>query len=265
MEYENFVSVIFLIPTFVSALLHDRYPSADSYRLGNFSHSWCVVITVLNILAVSGHVTFFMLHFSEDSYQRFNYWRMEWRAKASPLKLVQRSDGPHLTSWVVIVLWSFSSGHENGINPDARNPLPLLSHEGTSLAWSIMALQSHPCKSGISLDSSSGVYMPKASFCLGFTMRGPTGHGRAATTCYEQGPCYTFVTMAERAEHLVFSHLHFNFHMSLSPRGLSSSRSYSMVHGTVLQTLNFKLWLGWVPHTPWKHLHLNLKGWVSDN
>lgn len=46
------------------------------YRLGHFSAIADVLLTtveVLNIGAVSGHIIFFMLHLSENSYQRFSF------------------------------------------------------------------------------------------------------------------------------------------------------------------------------------------------
>lgn len=112
---------------------------------------------------------------------------MDKRAKASPLKLGQRSDGPYLASWGASVLCSFSRGHEPGTD-DVRNPLPLLSHEGTSLAWSTMALQSHPCKSGISHESLYGVTSLKPAFVLGFPSEGSHWTWQGSHHLHQAGP-----------------------------------------------------------------------------
>lgn len=75
------VYVMFLMRTSCSILPYGRYPFYR-YRIGKFSATADVLFTtaqVLNILAVSSHMTFIMLNFSENFCKSFYFQLKSWR------------------------------------------------------------------------------------------------------------------------------------------------------------------------------------------
>lgn len=120
-------------------------------------------------------------------------------------------------------------------------------HEGARLAWSTMALQSHPCESGISCESPSGACKPKASFCpwlpqwevpLDVAGQPPPAPG---------GVVVTLLSLWQKGQGILSSPISISaFNPSFSPRALGSSHSYSMVCTYIVRNPPFQVltWMG---------------------
>lgn len=108
-----------------------------------------------------------------------------------------------------------------------------------------------------------GFTHPKPILVFGFPSKGSCWTSQGSYHPHQEGSLLPLLSLPQKGQSS--SYPASSFHAFVSPQALSSSRSYSAVCIRSIGALCFKRWLGWLPHTPWKHLHLNLKGWVSDS
>lgn len=121
-----------------------------------------------------------------------------------------------------------------------------------------------PAKSSLIARDSHGLYKPKANSCPYLPQREVPLDTAGQLAPTPGGSLLPLLSLPQKGQSSSYPPVS-SFHVSLPPQALSSSRSYSAVCIRSTGALCSKRWLGWVPHTPWKHLHLNLKGWVSDS